>query len=361
MGPLSGFKVVEMPSIGPVPYAGMLLADMGADVVVLERDNNFLSSDKDINRRGKRALNLDLKSENGLNLAKSLVNAADIVLEGFRPGVMERLGLGPDEFNESNPKLIYGRMTGWGQTGPLAQTAGHDINYISLTGALHAMGTGDQPPTPPLNLVGDYGGGSLFLVMGVLAAVIERQNSGQGQVVDAAITDGTASLMSVIHSLSSIGQWSPRRESNLLDGGAYFYNSYATSDDKYVSIAALEPQFYAMLREHAGLDSDEFDKQFDPSKWPELKSKLTEIFKHKTRDEWCALLEGTDVCFAPVLDYTEAPDHHHMKARNTYINVDGITQPAPAPRFSRTQSEVKHAFKRNDDDENMIKTNWGIA
>jgi len=360
MGPLTGLKVIEMPAIGPVPYAGMLLADMGADVVVVDRDNSVFNNDKDLNRRGKRALNLDLKSAEGSSLTKELINAADIVLEGFRPGVMERLGLGPDEFIQSNPKLVYGRMTGWGQTGPLAKTAGHDINYISLTGALHAMGNNNTPPTPPLNLVGDYGGGSLFLIMGVLAAIIESKQSGKGQVVDAAITDGTASLMSVLYTLSNIGQWSPQRESNLLDGGAYYYGSYATSDDKFISIGSLEPQFYALLREHAGLEGDEFDNQLDPSKWPELKARLAEIFKSKTRDEWCAIMEGTDVCFAPVLDFTEAPKHHHMQARETYLEIDGAIQPAPAPRFSRTESEVSGAFKRADNDEQTIKADWGI-
>jgi len=340
MGPLKGLKVVEMSAIGPVPLAGMLLADMGADVVVVDKVNDPFRFPSDVMRRGKRAVELNLKSDEGVASTRALIEAADIVLEGFRPGVMERLGLGPDEFINDNPTLIYGRMTGWGQTGPLAQAAGHDINYIALTGALHAMGRAGDNPVPPLNLVGDYGGGTMFLIMGVLAALHESKNSGKGQVIDAAITEGTANLMSLFYTMNNLSLWSTRRASNLLDSATHFYDTYKTSDDKYVSLGAIEPQFYSLMREKLGLEDGDFDAQNDPTKWPQLKQKISQVFATKTRDQWCQELEGTDVCFAPVLDYLEATEHHHMQARSAYIEVDGVVQPAPAPRFSRTPSEV---------------------
>ena len=341
MGPLAGLKVVEMSAIGPVPLAGMLLADMGADVLIIDKANDPYIMPGDILRRGKRSIEVDMKAEQGVNTTRSLIEKADVVIEGFRPGVMERLGIGPEVFEQSNPKLVYGRMTGWGQTGPLSKAAGHDINYIALTGALNAIGRSDSAPVPPLNLVGDYGGGTMFLIMGVLAALHESKMSGKGQVVDAAITEGTANLMSIFYTLSNIGAWSPRRASNLLDSAAHFYDSYETSDGKYITLGAIEPHFYALMIEKMGLDQDDFAKQNDPRKWPELKAKLAAIVGTKSQQQWCDLLEGTDVCFAPVLDYMEAPDHQHMQARDAYIELNGVTQPAPAPKFSRTESEVE--------------------
>lgn len=361
MGPLSGLKVVEMSAIGPVPLAGMLLADMGADVVIVDKANDPWAFEGDILRRGKRAIEVDIKSPEGVSMAAKLIDQADIVLEGFRPGVMERLGLGPDECMQRNEKLIYGRMTGWGQTGPLSQAAGHDINYIALTGALHGMGRADSPPTPPLNLVGDYGGGTLFLIMGVLAALHESKSSGKGQVIDAAITEGTANLMTMFYTMHNLGVWSTRRASNLLDSASHFYDCYETSDGKYISLGAIEPQFYALLKEKMGLSDEDFSQQNDPQKWPQLKAKLASIVKVKTRDEWCELMEGTDVCFAPVLDYVEAADHHHMQAREAYIEIDGKVQPAPSPRFSRTPSQVRGAFKKDSDDAAGVMSDWGIV
>ena len=359
MGPLNGLKVVEMSAIGPVPLAGMLLADMGADVVIIDKANDPWIMPGDVLRRGKRAIEVDMKSDDGVDIAKKLINKADIVLEGFRPGVMERLGIGPDVFTETNPKLIYGRMTGWGQTGPLSQAAGHDINYIALTGALHGIGRADSAPVPPLNLVGDYGGGSLFLIMGVLAALHESKSSGKGQVVDAAITEGTANLMTMFYTMHNIGGWSPKRASNMLDSAAHFYDTYQTSDDKFISLGALEPQFYALMKEKMGLDEELFADQHNKQKWPEQKAKVAEIIKSKTQAEWCEIMEGTDVCFAPVLDYQEAPEHHHMKARNAYVEIDGKVQPAPAPRFSRTESVAGEAFDKGGDS-GQILTSWGV-
>ncbi len=345
MGPLKGLKVVEMSAIGPVPLAGMLLADMGAEVVVIDKTNDPWKIPGDILRRGKRSIELDVKSPEGIDVVRQLIERADIVIEGFRPGVMEQLGLGSDKFSESNPKLIYGRMTGWGQTGPLAETAGHDINYIAVTGALNAMGRADTPPAPPLNLVGDYGGGTMFLIMGILAALYESKESGKGQVVDAAITEGTANLMSIFYSLNNIGMWSTKRASNFLDSAAHFYDTYETSDNKYISLGSIEPQFYALMKEKMALDETDFADQNNPKKWPELKAKIATIVKTKSQQQWCDLMEGTDVCFAPVLDFIEAAEHNQAQSREAYINVDGKLQPAPAPRFSRTESE---AGKLND-------------
>lgn len=340
MGPLTGLRIIEMSAIGPVPLAGMLLADMGADVIIIDKANDPYIMPGDILRRGKRAIEVDLKSDDGVASVKQLIDKADVVIEGFRPGVMERLGLGPDIFEQSNPKLVFGRMTGWGQTGPLAQAAGHDINYIAITGALNAIGRGDSAPVPPLNLIGDYGGGTMFLVMGVLAALHESKASGKGQVVDAAITEGTANLMSLFYTLSSIGAWNPRRASNLLDSAAHFYDSYETQDKKFITLGAIEPHFYKVMRDKMGLNDDDFAKQNDPRLWPELKQKIAAVVKQKTQQEWCDVMEGSDACFAPVLDFTEAPNHHHMQAREAYVEHNGQVQPAPAPKFSRTQSEI---------------------
>lgn len=340
MGPLAGLRVIEMSAIGPVPLAGMLLADMGAEVVIIDKAGDPYIMPGDVLRRGKRAVEVDLKSAAGVGSVKSLIDKADVLIEGFRPGVMERLGLGPEIFEQSNPKLVFGRMTGWGQTGPLAQAAGHDINYIALTGALHAIGRGDSAPVPPLNLVGDYGGGTMFLVMGVLAALHESKSSGKGQVVDAAITEGTANLMSLFYTLGSIGAWSPRRASNLLDSAAHFYDSYETQDKKFITLGAIEPHFYSVMREKMELNDDDFAKQNDPRLWPELKQKIATVVQRKTQRQWCDLMEGTDACFAPVLDLNEAPEHPHMQAREAYVKHNGKVQPAPAPKFSRTQSEI---------------------
>ena len=343
MGPLTGLRVIEMSAIGPVPLAGMLLADMGAEVVVIDKANDPWFFPDDVLRRGKQSVEVDLKSADGVQSVKSLIEKADIVIEGFRPGVMERLGLGPEVFASTNAKLIFGRMTGWGQTGPLSQTAGHDINYIALTGALHAIGRADSAPAPPLNLVGDYGGGTMFLIMGVLAALHESKSSGQGQVVDAAITEGTANLMSMFYTLGSIGAWSPKRASNLLDSAAHFYDSYETKDHKFITLGAIEPHFYTVMREKMDLNDDDFAKQNDPRLWAQLKQKIANKVNQKTQQEWCNLMEGTDACFAPVLDLNQAPRHHHMQAREAYVEHNGKVQPAPAPKFSRTPSEISDA------------------
>lgn len=362
MGPLQGIKIIEMGAIGPGPFSGMLLADMGAEVIVVER---YAASKKhripDCNRRGKKSIALNLKQAEGVETLLQLIEQADVLFEGFRPGVMERLGLGPAVCMARNPRLIYGRMTGWGQEGPLAKAAGHDINYISLTGALFATGRAQDKPVPPLNLVGDYGGGGMFLVMGILAALIERQRSGKGQVVDAAMTDGSAVLMSIFNSLHAMGMWTPKRGVNLLDSGAHFYDTYETQDGKYVSIGALEPQFYAQLIEKAGLDPEVFSNQMNQQEWPKLKEELSRVFKEKTQAEWCAIMEGSDVCFAPVLDFIEAQQHPHNVARGTYIEVDGLVQPAPAPRFSRTPSEVQFGPRAAGENTEEILQDWGFT
>ena len=361
MGPLKGIKAIEIGGIGPGPFAGMLLADMGAEVVVVERKAMPGLKLPDCSRRGKKSIVLNLKSEDGVKTLLQLVDQADIIFEGFRPGVMEKLGLGPEVCLQRNPKIIYGRMTGWGQTGPLAHAAGHDINYISLSGALYAMGRKSEKPSPPLNLVGDYGGGSMFLVMGILAALHERTQSGKGQVIDAAMTEGSANLMAMFHSLHAMKMWKNERGVNILDTGAHFYDTYETKDKKYISIGSIEPQFYALLIEKAELDADIFGGQNDTSKWPELKNKLDEVFKTKTRDEWCEIMEGTDVCFAPVLDFIEAQQHQHMVDRKAYIDVEGMKQPAPAPRFSRTPSEVAHGAPAPGQDQDEVLKGWGLT
>ncbi|NNL10329.1 MAG: CoA transferase [Pseudomonadales bacterium] len=337
MGPLSGIKIIEIKGIGPGPYAGMLLADMGAEVIVVERSSQpggiGLPTSHDPNSRGKRSIVLNLKTPEGVEALLKLVEQSDAIFEGYRPGVAERLGFGPDMCLARNPKIVFGRMTGWGQSGPLSKSAGHDINYISLTGSLAAMGTADKPMIP-LNLVGDYAGGSLFLVMGMLASIIEAQRTGKGQVVDAAITDGSASLMSMFYGMTSLGAWQPKRASNMLDGAAHFYDTYTTSDNKHISVGAIEPQFYAELRRLAGLDEEAFDAQHDAAQWPALKEKMAAVIAQKTRDEWAAIFEGSDACVAPILDYTEAPSHPHNIARETYIELGGVMQPGTAPKFS---------------------------
>ncbi len=340
-GPLTGFRIVEFAGIGPGPFACMMLADMGAEVITLDR----IGAKKNLKAvavRGRKVVELDLKDKAAIAKALDLLDHADALIEGFRPGVMERLGLGPDVVLARNPRLVYGRMTGWGQEGPLANAAGHDINYISVTGALAAIGTRDKP-VPPLNLVGDFGGGALYLVVGVLAALLEAGKSGKGQVVDAAMCDGAASLMSMFFDMKASGRWTDTRENNFLDGGAHFYGVYECACKSFISIGSIEPQFYSLLRDLAGLSETDFDKQMDQKAWPELRQKLVEVFKTKTRDEWCKIMEGTDVCFAPVLTMTEATKHPHMTARETFITRHGVTQPAPAPRFSRTPSAARDA------------------
>jgi alpha-methylacyl-CoA racemase len=339
-GPLAGFRIVEFAGIGPGPFACMLLADMGADVVTLDRVGASKNL-KAVATRGRKIVELDLKNKDAIADVLDLLEKADALIEGFRPGVMERLGLGPDTVLARNPKLVYGRMTGWGQEGPLAQAAGHDINYISLTGALAAIGPAERP-VPPLNLVGDFGGGALYLVVGVLAALLEAHKSGKGQVVDAAMCDGAASLLSMFFDMTAMGRWREGRERNFLDGGAHFYGTYECACGHFISIGSIEPQFYALLRQHADLANDPaFDAQMDGKAWPALRERLREIFKSRTREEWCRIMEGTDICFAPVLTMTEAPKHPHMVARKVFVERHGVTQPAPAPRFSRTQSAIR--------------------
>ena len=329
-GPLSTLRVVEFAAIGPVPLAGQLLADMGADVIVIDRAS--APADKtDVNRRGKRSVALNLKTPGGLEIALKLVSASDILIEGHRPGVMERLGLGP---KDCPPELVYGRMTGWGQEGPLAQTAGHDINYLAMTGALHAMGRADNPPTPPLNLVADYGGGAMFLLFGVLAAVIERQSSGRGQVVDAAMVDGVPAMMGLLHGLLAQGEMLNQREANWLDGAAPFYRCYTCADGKYISVGALEPQFYAALLK--GLDLPDTTEQYDRASWPAQTDVFAARFATRSRDAWMEVFEGTDACVASVLDFEEAPEHPANAARDIFIKTDGVWQARAAPRFSRS-------------------------
>lgn len=342
-GPLKGLKVVEFASLGPGPFACMWLADMGADVVTIERPGKKLGDRTHIVGRGRTVVLADLKHPAVIDDVMQLIDHADVLVEGFRPGVMERLGLGPDVLARRNARLVYGRMTGWGQEGPLSQTAGHDIGYIALSGALHAIGPTGGPPTPPLNLVGDYGGGSMYLVCGLLAALYERERSGKGQVVDAAITDGVVSLMTHFVASALRGQFNDVRGSHLLDGGAPYYAVYETADKKHVAIGAIEPDFFALLCERIGVQESLRTAQNDRARWQDLRNEFTCIFARRTRDEWQALLESTDACLAPVLSIGEAADHPHHAARRTFVEVDGIRQPAPAPRFSRSTAQVTRA------------------
>ena len=360
MGPLSGFKIIELAGIGPGPFCGMMLADMGAEVIRVERfsaaADSAATAPKDILARNRRSIAVDLKSPAGIVTVMRLIEGADALFEGFRPGVTERLGLGPDQCLERNERLVYGRMTGWGQDGPMAQAAGHDINYIGLAGALHAMGRAGEKPVPPLNLVGDFGGGGMLLAYGLVCALLEVSKSGKGQVVDAAMIDGTSALMAMFYSMSASGRFHLERGTNLLDGGAHFYDTYRTKDDEHICIGSIEPQFYALLIEKAGLDAEKFAPQMDESQWPELKAELTNVFLTKTRAQWCELMEGTDVCFAPVLNLQEAAEHPHSKARNSYLQVDGVLQHAPAPRFSRTKAgEVKGARVPGEDSRAVLQ------
>jgi alpha-methylacyl-CoA racemase len=340
-GPLSGVRVLEFAGIGPGPMCATLLSDMGAEVLRIDRKGAQGGTPRDVLGRGRRSLAIDLKKPQAVETCLRLVEKAAMLQEGFRPGVMERLGLGPDVCLARNPKLVYGRVTGWGQDGPLAHAAGHDINYIAVTGALHAIGRSGGRPVPPLNLVGDFGGGGVYLAMGMIAALFEAQRSGKGQVVDCAMVDGAASLMNIIYGLKAGGLWTDERDANLLDGGAHFYDTYETADGKYVALGSIEPQFYAELRRIAGLTDPAFDAQMNRSAWPDLERRLAAVIKTKTRAEWCALMEGTDVCFAPVLTLEEAPRYPHNQARQTFVEVAGVIQPNVAPRFSGTPSEIQ--------------------
>jgi alpha-methylacyl-CoA racemase len=361
MGPLKGIKVIEMAGIGPGPFCAMMLSDMGAEVIRVDRLAHKGSGHKaNVLNRGRRSIAVDLKNPEGVATVQRLIDGADVVIEGFRPGVMERLGLGPDACLNRNSRLVFGRMTGWGQDGPLALAAGHDINYISIGGALGAMGYADRPPAPPLNLVGDFGGGAMYLLAGVLAALVERGISGKGQVIDAAMTDGTASLLSPFYGMMAMGMWTKERMDNRLDGGAHYYGSYACADGKFISIGSIEPQFYALLLELCEIDDPEFAKQNDKQHWASLRGKLEALFITQPRDHWCALLEGTDVCFAPVLDLQEAPTHPHNVARQSFVEIDGVTQPAPAPRFSRTPSSVQAPAAIAGEHSEAILNDWGF-
>ena len=343
MGPLKDIKVIEMAGIGPAPFCGMILADMGAEVISVERITAAgRGSSADIASRGKKSIAVDIRKSEGQDIIKKLVESADVLIEGFRPGVMEKNNLGPDELLKINPKLIFGRMTGWGQNGPLANAAGHDINYIALSGVLGAIGKKDTPPPPPLNLIGDFGGGGMLLALGVCAALNTVNKEGKGQVIDAAMTEGSALLMSMMYGMLNSGIWTDSRDSNLLDGAAHFYGCYECKDGKFVSIGSIEPQFYSLLREKMNIDEDIFDNQMDKNSWPALRENLENRFKEKTRDEWCQIMEGTDICFAPVLSMKEAINHEHNVERKSFFELDNVVQPSPAPKFSYSESEVSH-------------------
>ncbi len=361
-GPLAGIRVLEFAGLGPAPYAGMLLADLGADVLRIDRAGPlpFRVANSPI-ERGRRSLVLDLKDKEAITLCLKIIAKADVLIEGFRPGVMERLGLGPDIALELNPKLVYGRMTGWGQDGPLAQTAGHDLNYLSLTGALAAMGPADRPPAPPLNVIGDMGGGGAFLVIGILAALLERQKSGRGQVVDAAILDGTASQLAIILGLRGSGLWSQARGQNLLDGGAPFYRTYACADGKFVAVGALEQKFFTALVAGLGLSAGEFlPLQHSRHHWPRMHQEFERAFSTKTRDEWASIFEKTDACVTPVLDWDEAAAHPHNAARGTFIRDGQEIKPPPAPRFSRSQTPLPPDVPIREGGEQALK-DWGVS
>ncbi len=359
MGPLQGIKVVEFAGIGPGPFCAMLLSDMGAEVIRIDRKGSRGPHKAEVGMRGRKAVALDLKKPEAIEAALKLIEGADALIEGFRPGVMERLGLGPDVCLARNSKLVYGRMTGWGQFGPMANAAGHDINYIALTGALHGIGHGSGKPVPPLNLVGDFGGGALYLAFGLVCGLLEAKKSGKGQVVDAAMTDGASSLMSMFYGMSAMGVWQDQRGANLLDSGAHFYDTYETKDGKWIALGSIEPQFYKELLEKTGISDPEFQKQMDREAWPSLTEKLAAVIKTKTRDEWDAIMLGSDVCYAPVLSLAEAPKHPHNVARQTFVEVAGVVQPAPAPRFSRTVPEVQGPPQAADNSASLSA--WGFS
>jgi len=366
MGPLAGLKILEIAALGPAPFASMMLADMGAEILRIDRAERVEGGERDAPppldflSRGRRSVGLDLKSPAGVELLLKLVETADVILEGFRPGVMERLGVGPEVCLARNPRIIFGRMTGWGQEGPLAQAAGHDINYIALAGALEPIGRRGEKPLPPLNLVGDFGGGGMLLAYGIACALIERARSGKGQVVDAAMVDGAAALMTFFHAAQQAGWWKPERGTNLLDGGAPFYDTYETSDGKYIAVGAIESKFYAELIAKLGLASEDLPDQMDRSRWEEQRERFAGLIKTRTREAWCEILEGTDACFAPVLSLAEASEHPHLRARGTFVEIAGALQPGPAPRFSRTPCRISgpppHAGQHTDE----ALADWGI-
>ena len=363
-GPLGGLRIVEMAGKGPAPYCGMMLSDMGADVIRIDRiaaPGQRFDHYVDPMSRGRRSIAVDLKTPAGVATVRRLAARADGLIEGYRPGVMERLGLGPDECLADNPRLVYGRVTGWGRDGPLAQAAGHDLNYVALTGTLHAMGEADRPPPAPLALIGDFGGGGMFLAFGVVSALLDAQRSGEGQVVDAAMIEGVASLTAFTHGLRAAGWWHDDRQANMLDGGAHFYGNYETKDGKFVSIGAIEPKFYAELIRCLGIDATKMPKKMDRSGWPQWRAHLAGIFAEKTREEWCALLEGTDACFAPVLTFDEAPAHPQNRARGTFTDYQGVTQPAPSPRFSRTPGAIQGPAPRPGENSRQALTDWGLT
>jgi alpha-methylacyl-CoA racemase len=366
MGPLDGYKIVELAGIGPGPMCAMLLAELGAEVISVDRIQEAglgvgMPTRFNLLRRSRRSVAVDLKKPQGVATVMRLIERADALIEGFRPGVTERLGLGPQDCAARNPRLVYGRVTGWGQDGPLAQAAGHDLNYIALCGALHSIGRRDQPPTPPLNLVGDFGGGALYLALGVVAALLEARESGQGQTVDAAMVDGAASLMTAAYALHAAGVTNNHRGDNVLDSGAHFYDVYETSDGRYIALAAIEGKFYARLLELTGISPEELPHSRDRREWPQLKARLAAVIKTKTRDEWCELLEGTDACFAPVLDLDEAHRHPHNRARQTFASVDDVVQPNPAPRFSRTPTEIKGPPSAPGGQTDAVLADWGFS
>ena len=362
MGPLQGIKVIEIAGIGPGPFCAMMLSDLGAEVIRVDRRTALGTGSKfNVLNRGRKSLAVDLKNPGGVEIVLRLVEKADALIEGFRPGVTERLGFGPDVCLERNPKLVYGRMTGWGQEGPMAQAAGHDINYISLSGVLHSIGRKGERPVPPLNLIGDFGGGGMLLALGVTSALLETQKSGKGQVIDAAMIDGSAALMASVYGLRAMGIWGEDRETNMLDGGAHFYDAYECADGKWISIGSIEPQFYALLLEKCEITDPDFQKQMDRDGWPQLNAKIADIFKSKSRDEWCDLMEGTDVCFSPVLSLDEAPEHTHNKSRDTFINIDDVVQPAPAPRFSRTPTGRPAPPPKAGEHTDQVLAAWGFS
>ena len=360
-GPLRGLKIVEMAALGPVPFCGMLFSDLGADVLRIDRAGGRRYDEYSVETRGRRSVVLDLKSRQGRETALALIEKADALIEGFRPGVMERLGLGPDAAFARNPKLVYGRMTGYGQTGPLASSPGHDLNYVALSGALHALGPKSKP-TVPLNLIGDFGGGALYLAFGVLAALRHVAQGGEGQVVDCAMTEGAISTMAMLYGEHAAGRWRDERESNIIDGAAHFYNNYECADGEFIAIGSIEPPFYAALLEKLELTHDpDFADQMNQAKWPALTARLAAIFKTRTRDEWCAHFAGSEVCYAPVLSLAEAPRHPHNVARGAFVTVDGVVQPAPLPRFSRTPAQVQHAARPAGVDAEAALRDWGVA
>ena len=367
MGPLKGIRIIEFAALGPAPMGTMLLADLGAEVLRIERKSKAGSRPTaelfdpaiDILNRNRRVVALDLKQPEAIETVLRLIEGADGLIEGFRPGVMERLGLGPEVCLARNPRLVYGRMTGWGQSGAFAQAAGHDINYLSLSGALHAIGEPGRKPVVPLNLVADGGGGGMLLALGMLAGLLEARGSGQGQVVDVAMTDGAALLMSMMYTLKAMGQWQQQRGSNLLDGGAHFYDSYQCRDGKWISVGAIEPQFYALLLEKTGITDPDFDAQWDRERWPRLKAKLAQVIAQRTRDQWCAVFDGTDACVAPVLDMDEAPLHPHNLSRHTFTELNGVVQPAAAPRFGRTPAGQPTPPQTGSDPQALL--DWGLS